>query len=225
MFDLNVAIENWRAALKAQPNFVETDLEELEDHLWQEIGALEESGLTSEESYLIASRRLGNPEDLNGEFAIADPKQRRSFRLSWMITGALALVFLWLMVHVLITLAAMALDMTFDPRVSFQGQVGLGGLMGMLRLILLILGGYFIWRLLTSDRTAHKLNKMSGWTVVVGALLLFAMLQIMRFGPFAFLHGGDSTQDLITLTMIFPFVIRVAFPVLLLYGLWRLVRS
>ena len=118
MFDLNEAIVQWRGALKAQPNVQSSDLDELEDHLREEISNLSGSGLTEEEIFLVSSRRLGKPEDLNGEFAIADPTTRRNFRLRWMVTGALALIFLWLASDALTNFGAGALGSI--PGTQFQ---------------------------------------------------------------------------------------------------------
>ena len=94
--DITTAENNIHAGVKylrfiVDHYFDDPDLDELEDHLREEIGVLEAAGLSTEEAYLVACRRLGKPEDLSGEFAIADPERRRSFRLSWMIIGALAL--------------------------------------------------------------------------------------------------------------------------------------
>jgi len=229
MFDLNVAIINWRKALGAQPNFQKTDLEELEDHLREEIAELEQSGLSQEEAFLIASRRLGNPEDLNGEFAIADPERRRSFRLSWMITGALALVFLLLASEVLTNMGTGALlRFPGHPQSPF-GLVGLGWFGGLMRMVLLILGAVFVWRLVATDRSAHKLKNISGGKVAFGALLLVLLAMATRMGSqHYFMMGTHEMVDFGTISLVlayFKMFMLIIFPVLLLVGLWRLVKS
>ncbi len=141
MFDLNEAIRQWRAAMGAQPNIEAADLEEFEDHLREEVGNLEGQGLSQEEAFLVSSRRIGRPEDLNGEFAIADPARRRSFRLRWMIVGALSLMFLWLAADTFSSLGAGA--WRFFPGYPHPvfGVFGPGGVSGLFRLLALVIGG------------------------------------------------------------------------------------
>ena len=69
MFDLNRMIADWRARLGARPDLGPGDLEELEDHLRESCAELQAQGLDPEEAFLIATRRLGDPAELAGEFA------------------------------------------------------------------------------------------------------------------------------------------------------------
>lgn len=76
MFDLNKAIAGWRQDLNAQRTMHAADLDELEDHLREEIGGLMAGGLSEEEAFQVARMRLGSPGELGGEFAMADPAGR-----------------------------------------------------------------------------------------------------------------------------------------------------
>lgn len=67
-FDLNRAIQLWRQHLEQSSAFQRADLEELEAHLRDAIAALQAAGLSSEESFLIASRRIGTRHTLEAEF-------------------------------------------------------------------------------------------------------------------------------------------------------------
>jgi signal peptidase I len=67
-FDLNDAIRKWRANLAQSAAFRSTDLDELETHLRDAIPALEAAGLSPEECFLIASRRIGTRHALESEF-------------------------------------------------------------------------------------------------------------------------------------------------------------
>lgn len=228
MFDLNTAIKNWRAALAAQPGFSDADLDELEDHLREEIGALEATGLSAEEGFLVACRRLGKPEDLSGEFAIADPERRRSFRLSWMITGALALLFLLLAAEVLTNFGLGTLDrIPGDQFLPLRGM-GMGWVSAGMKLAVLVIGGLLIWRLLATDRSAHRLKRLGGGTVVAVALGLAGLALAARIGSrvyfFGGLPGGDITSVAVFMAWI-QFLVLLILPVLLLVGLWRLARS
>jgi signal peptidase I len=67
-FDLSGAIQKWRRNLAQSAAFDSNDLDELEAHLRDSIPALQAEGLSSEESFLIASRRIGTREALESEF-------------------------------------------------------------------------------------------------------------------------------------------------------------
>lgn len=67
-FDLSSAIQKWRRNLAQSAAFRSADLDELEAHLRDAIPALQAAGLSSEESFLIASRRIGARHTLESEF-------------------------------------------------------------------------------------------------------------------------------------------------------------
>jgi hypothetical protein len=86
-FDLNNAIGRWRDGLSQAPQFREEDLAELESHLRDSVTELQARGLTSEEAFLLAARRLGNPASLEPEFAKVNRGQVWLHRLLWMLVG------------------------------------------------------------------------------------------------------------------------------------------
>ena len=67
-FDLSGAIQEWRRNLAQSASFLSADLDELEGHLRDAISALQATGLSSEESLLIASKRIGTRQALESEF-------------------------------------------------------------------------------------------------------------------------------------------------------------
>jgi hypothetical protein len=86
-FDLNDAIRRWRDGLNDSPHFRGEDLEELEGHLRDSVVALQDRGLTEEEAFLLAARRLGHPAGLEPEFAKVNRGQVWLNRLLWMLVG------------------------------------------------------------------------------------------------------------------------------------------
>jgi len=68
-FDLNSALQRWLDSLAQSPQFRPTDLAELEAHIRDSVTRLQAQGLSSEESFLIATRRVGAVEKLEPEFA------------------------------------------------------------------------------------------------------------------------------------------------------------
>src|SRR4051812_39783566 len=59
-FDLETAIGNWRAELAHSPAFKQENVDELEAHLRDAVARWKGTGLSSEEAFLIATRRIGH---------------------------------------------------------------------------------------------------------------------------------------------------------------------
>ena len=58
-FDLNEAIRRWQENLGDSPAFGADNLEELASHLRASVQSLKADGLSEEEAFLIATRRIG----------------------------------------------------------------------------------------------------------------------------------------------------------------------
>ncbi len=86
-FILNDAIQSWRDGLSRSPNFREGDLAELEAHLRDSVAAWQNRGLTDEEAFALATRRLGHPAGLEPEFAKINRSEVWLSRLLWMLVG------------------------------------------------------------------------------------------------------------------------------------------
>jgi hypothetical protein len=84
-FDLNAAIENWRAELAAQANLTAEVRRELETHLRDTLTELQRRGLNDEESFWLARRRVGKPKQLADEFVKADPTKVWRERAFWVV--------------------------------------------------------------------------------------------------------------------------------------------
>ena len=88
-FDLNTAIQRWRDQLSQSPHFRPENLEELETHLRDSVAAFQRTALSEEESFLVATRRIGGAPALEPEFAKVNGKEVWMNRLLWMLTGIL----------------------------------------------------------------------------------------------------------------------------------------
>ena len=62
-------IAEWRAYVASAPGVNGHDVDELEDHLRHQIAELTAAGLTADEGFLIAVKRLGDVDGLSREFA------------------------------------------------------------------------------------------------------------------------------------------------------------
>jgi len=70
-FDLESAIRKWRDSLLQSSRLRAEELEELELHLRDSVIALQKRGLSEDEAWIIAQKRLGQRETLKKEFAKA----------------------------------------------------------------------------------------------------------------------------------------------------------
>lgn len=66
--NLDRAIEQWREGLAQSPALRNENLDELESHLRDSIAMLQTRGLDASEAFLIATRRIGKEQLLEGEF-------------------------------------------------------------------------------------------------------------------------------------------------------------
>ena len=83
-FNLNESLSRWRACVSSSPAFQNENVDELESHLCDLISRLQSSGLSEEEAWLIAQKRIGSIDSLAQEFekltesesiSAAQPKQ------------------------------------------------------------------------------------------------------------------------------------------------------
>jgi hypothetical protein len=94
-FDLNRAVQRWRETLAQAPAFRSENLDELESHLRDSLAMLQTRGLTTEEAFLLAARRLGRPEEIGSEFGKVNRGSVWRQRGLWMLAGMLFFMVGW----------------------------------------------------------------------------------------------------------------------------------
>jgi hypothetical protein len=67
---LEEQITHWREYLRRKPAIHASDVEELEDHLRDQVAVLTSAGLAADEAFLVAVRRIGRLDALSREFAL-----------------------------------------------------------------------------------------------------------------------------------------------------------
>jgi hypothetical protein len=92
--ELSIAesINNWKHQLLEKSNFTQDNINELESHLLDEIQALRKIGLNEEESFLVASKRIGTIEHLTSEFSKINRKVYLRNRILLVLKGMLAFI-------------------------------------------------------------------------------------------------------------------------------------
>lgn len=90
MSSLNDLIDNWRQKTSASDTLRAEDLDELEQHLRESVDELKNFGLSDDEAVLIASRRLGDVDEIEAEFSKIDVARSWRRRVCWMMLGFVA---------------------------------------------------------------------------------------------------------------------------------------
>ncbi|NKX56146.1 permease prefix domain 1-containing protein [Arthrobacter mobilis] len=67
--ELEAHIDRWRGYVQRRQAISPADVEELEDHLREQVADLQATGLDDEEAFLVAIKRLGNLDAVSREFA------------------------------------------------------------------------------------------------------------------------------------------------------------
>lgn len=70
LFDAEAMIADWRRYLEQRRALANDDIDELEDHLRGQSAELQVTGLSEEEAFLVAIRRLGKLDAISREFAM-----------------------------------------------------------------------------------------------------------------------------------------------------------
>ena len=90
MSDLEQRIAQWRAELAQSQSVGARDIDELDDHLREEIGRLKGTGLSEVEAFLVARHRLGDADGLAREFRKVNGDRRALEHASVMAVGVVA---------------------------------------------------------------------------------------------------------------------------------------
>ena len=93
MSDLSRKISNWRTQISQKEILKETDIDELEVHLREQIEQLQDSELSEDESFLVAIHRLGDPELLSSEYKKINGAYLWRRKISLLILGYIGVLF------------------------------------------------------------------------------------------------------------------------------------
>lgn len=189
-FDLNRTIQRWRENLAQSPAFRHENLNELESHLRDSIVALQTSGLSAEEAFTIAVKRIGKQKSLEKEFEKMNGKSIWLDRILWMLIGFQV----WIMISMFcstITLSAggiagqmwihrskySPLQRTFvqDHTASF-GEIALNVVPFLMTPLALVLVTVFVWKVLLKSGGTWQRN-VRHWLrrPVILAVVLFSL--------------------------------------------------
>ena len=202
-------IELWRSYLRRRQAIRPVDVEELEDHLRGEVAGLRGAGLSDNEAFLVAVKRMGALDAISNEFArehsdrlwkqlvIAVPDMAQPAGEAWTET---------VVVFALAVVAALAVKV---PEL-FGLEWGAAGdrpfyLRNFSLFVLPLLTGYFVWKRRLSQRT---------WAWL--ALAFATAVVFANVYPFA---PGSDTQMLTALHL--PIALWLPVGIAYAGGRWR----
>ena len=202
---LDSQIDEWRSAILRSRAVDESDADELEEHLREQIGDLQATGLSADEAFLIAVGRLGKVDAVTAEYARehsdrmwkqlamdhpVDDGGRKPFAI--MLAFAVA-------AGVIIQVARIIAGLTDNSDVTFFNGETAGWFFRDLGFFVLVpLAGYFA-----------VLRRMP-WR---RALVLGAIVAALALAVNLFPYGGDATDALIAihLPVVLWFVVGAAY--------------
>jgi hypothetical protein len=208
-FNLSLAIQQWRETLEQSPAFRSENLAELETHLRDSIATLQARGLSVEEAFMIAAKRIGKDGSLEKEFRKINGQKVWLDRILWMLIG----VQVWAFVSAILgRIARGALAFGFaQSNYDFQAQGRVIPLLSFMLLQLLVylvslalcwwlivrkgdsLGVWFARHLVKPTHVASMCCLL--WVLSSAALVLaqgFQMLPFKVFGPSV---GGELSMS------------------------------
>jgi hypothetical protein len=190
-------IAEWRAYVANAPGVNGHDVDELEDHLRHQIAELSAAGLTADEGFLIAVKRLGDVDGLSREFArehsgrlwkqLLSPDEDESARSSsgWIETLAFAVT-----AAVAIQIARLAAGVPDEEPSWFARNIGL--------FVLPFLAGYFAHRRQLDAR---------GWALTLAPFALAAL--VVNLYPY---DTDSDTEILVAVHLPVVLWFAVAYP-------------
>jgi hypothetical protein len=196
MEDLESQIAEWRAYVARAPAVNGHDVDELEDHLRHELAELTAAGLTPDEGFLIAVKRMGDLDALSREFArehsgrlwkqlLATDDESARAASGWLEAFAFAAA-----AAVAIQVARLAAGFPDDEPTWFARNLGL--------VVLPFLAAYFA--------RGRQLD-VRGWMLTAAPFVLAAL--VVNLYPYA---ADSDTETLVALHLPVVLWFAIAYP-------------
>nr|WP_201291434.1 permease prefix domain 1-containing protein [Arthrobacter zhaoguopingii] len=201
--ELEAQIDRWRGYVQRRQAISPADVDELEDHLREQVADRQATGLDDEEAFLVAIKRLGNLDAVSREFAREHSDRLWKQLVLMPEDPADAGAPPWRELAIVLALAVGAGLAVKAGLAWIEGGGVLARNLGLL--VLPFLAGYFAWK--------RRLSAQ----VVVGILVPFAVLAVvLNAYPFA---PGGSTELLAVLHA--PVVLWLLTGIAYVGGRWR----
>ncbi|MFC6011106.1 permease prefix domain 1-containing protein [Nocardia lasii] len=172
---LQVLVDEWRGYVQRHRAISAADVDEMEDHLREQISTLQQAGLTDDEAFLVAVKRMGSVDAISREFA--HEHSERLWKQLVLVPeddeNSTKSTELWVVLALAVVAAlAVKAGFTWLPGERLALNISL--------LVLPFLAGYFAWKRQVSVRV--------GAVLVVPFVLAALVLNLYPF------ESGGSTE-------------------------------
>jgi len=172
---LEEQIDQWRSYLRRRQAIHSVDIAELEDHLREQIAALVDKGLATDEAFLVAVKRMGDLDALSREFA--REHSERLWKQLVVVPSDLGETGEWarrdaIVAFSLAVAAALAIKIPMFFGISINQNPGFYGRNFSL-FVLPLLTGYFAWK--------RGLDAAKLWLPILAFLLAGVFANIYPF--------------------------------------------
>jgi hypothetical protein len=193
MFNLNDEIAVWRKSILETETCTESDVNELESHLKEEIDQLKTKELSEQEAFLVAASRIGKPVELAGEFAKINQSLIFRNRIFWICIGMLSFIIITALA--ITTSAATAFIATFTKLNNYD--MALGTIVAICQVGVFIAIAFLFCITIKNDRkpklsTFFKTKTRGGSVIFFTVLLYTAILALSFFFIFQTIDASDS---------------------------------
>ncbi|MFC8380450.1 permease prefix domain 1-containing protein [Nocardia sp. NPDC057272] len=168
--ELQAHIDQWRGYVQRHRAISVADIDEMEDHLREQISNLRTAGLSGDEAFLVAVKRMGSMDAISREFAL-EHSERLWKQLVLVPEGSEG----GAGNRELIVVLALAVGAAFTMKAGFTWLEGPALGLNISLLVLPFLAGYFAWKRQVSARVAAVL--------LVPVVLTALVLNLYPFEP------------------------------------------
>lgn len=219
-FDLTTALSRWTGDFAKRGHLEPEKIAELESHLHDSIAGLQQRGLDEAESFLIATRRLGSPVQIEAEFEKAETTLLPRRALWWLILGVAGWTALGAALGTLESLLTLLGGVFVTNQMTFAAFIGATKLLTF---------GLFAWTLLAVANRHPRFQILAGfvarhpWRLVllllatnglcrgislVSSALLFRQVSVSRAGQFAVVLSYGSLFSSVASLAIILLILR-----------------
>lgn len=189
-FDLTRSLKEWRTACAQSPALRPENLSELEAHLHDSMAALRRQGLSDEEVFLIATRRLGAPARLADEFGKVNPAKVWLDRLVWALVGMLFIQLISQTMFMLSSGITILWRTLVDKPLIMLADLGISRgtfstVVGMFTSCIGLLAWVLVFRFLLSRFASFELRSTKPVRLFIGIGAIFCLISVSGY---AFQH-------------------------------------
>jgi hypothetical protein len=191
MFDLNKNILGWKNTLKSNDSFTNENIDELEDHLIEQIENLKISGLNDEEAFWVAQKRIGSLKTFVQEYEKVNNLNIVKKKIYWMLTG-IVMMLLYIFFVSSLSNGLQSLGLIYDLNLITVTYIDF-----LLNEILFItLASLLIWVLAVKksnylETFISKLNYLFDKSISSKVILFLLMISIVVFFYFTFYYRSN----------------------------------